>query len=171
MWQLRHLPQWSSASHAEGRQLDPGLLYFGKLICSQKVGLACSQRKHQLFCGRARTIIATLQRTRIMFFWKSLYEGVADAKLLGRACSEEMIPEECRSQGLAEFGLNLVSFEFDFDFLQVPRMESATKENEAREIRTPNLLIWSQTRYRCAIAPHAFTFHELYIPIRNSCLS
>ena len=24
---------------------------------------------------------------------------------------------------------------------------------EAREIRTPNLLIWSQTRYRCAIAP------------------
>jgi hypothetical protein len=26
-------------------------------------------------------------------------------------------------------------------------------ENEAREIRTPNLLIWSQTRCRCAIAP------------------
>ena len=26
-------------------------------------------------------------------------------------------------------------------------------ENEAREIRTPNLLIWSQPRYRCAIAP------------------
>ena len=26
-------------------------------------------------------------------------------------------------------------------------------QNEAREIRTPNLLIWSQTRYRCAIAP------------------
>ena len=26
-------------------------------------------------------------------------------------------------------------------------------ENEGREIRTPNLLIWSQTRYRCAIAP------------------
>ena len=25
--------------------------------------------------------------------------------------------------------------------------------NEAREIRTPNLLIWSQTRYCCAIAP------------------
>ena len=25
--------------------------------------------------------------------------------------------------------------------------------NEAREIRTPNLLIWSQTRCRCAIAP------------------
>ena len=27
------------------------------------------------------------------------------------------------------------------------------KINEAREIRTPNLLIWSQTRCRCAIAP------------------
>ena len=26
-------------------------------------------------------------------------------------------------------------------------------ENEGREIRTPNLLIWSQTRYRCAIPP------------------
>ncbi len=30
-----------------------------------------------------------------------------------------------------------------------------TLANEAREIRTPNLLIWSQTRYRCAIAPVA----------------
>ena len=28
------------------------------------------------------------------------------------------------------------------------------RNNEAREIRTPNLLIWSQTRCRCAIAPH-----------------
>ena len=26
-------------------------------------------------------------------------------------------------------------------------------KHEAREIRTPNLLIWSQTRCRCAIAP------------------
>ena len=26
-------------------------------------------------------------------------------------------------------------------------------KNEARAIRTPNRLIWSQTRYRCAIAP------------------
>ncbi len=34
------------------------------------------------------------------------------------------------------------------------------KENEAREIRTPNLLIWSQTRYRCAIAPMAATAQE-----------
>ena len=25
--------------------------------------------------------------------------------------------------------------------------------NEAREIQTPNLVIWSHTRYRCAIAP------------------
>ena len=27
------------------------------------------------------------------------------------------------------------------------------QQNEGREIRTPNLLIWSQTRYRCAIPP------------------
>ena len=27
--------------------------------------------------------------------------------------------------------------------------------NEGREIRTPNLLIWSQTRCRCAIPPSA----------------
>ena len=27
------------------------------------------------------------------------------------------------------------------------------EKNEGREIRTPNLLIWSQTRYRCAIHP------------------
>ena len=26
---------------------------------------------------------------------------------------------------------------------------------EGREIRAPNLLIWSQTRYRCAIPPYA----------------
>ena len=31
-------------------------------------------------------------------------------------------------------------------------LQSSTK-NEARAIRTPNRLIWSQTRYRCAIAP------------------
>ena len=31
-------------------------------------------------------------------------------------------------------------------------IEGKTK-NEARAIRTPNRLIWSQTRYRCAIAP------------------
>ena len=48
-WQLRHLHQWSSASLAEGRQFDPGLLYFGKLMRSQKVGLNCSQRKQQPF--------------------------------------------------------------------------------------------------------------------------
>ena len=30
---------------------------------------------------------------------------------------------------------------------------SADVQNEDREIRTPNLLIWSQTRYRCAISP------------------
>ena len=30
-------------------------------------------------------------------------------------------------------------------------------KSEAREIRTPNLLIWSQTRCRCAIAPVADT--------------
>ena len=31
--------------------------------------------------------------------------------------------------------------------------ESKRGISEAREIRTPNLLIWSQTRCRCAIAP------------------
>ena len=29
------------------------------------------------------------------------------------------------------------------------------RRHEGREIGTPNLLIWSQTRYRCAIPPHA----------------
>ena len=30
--------------------------------------------------------------------------------------------------------------------------------NERREIRTPNLVIWSQTRYRCAIQPLMYCF-------------
>ena len=33
------------------------------------------------------------------------------------------------------------------------RHDSQVRRNEGREIRTPNLLIWSQTRYRCAIPP------------------
>ena len=33
------------------------------------------------------------------------------------------------------------------------RQQASNNKNEAREIRTPNLLIWSQTRCRCAIAP------------------
>ena len=33
-------------------------------------------------------------------------------------------------------------------------------EYEAREIRTPNLLIWSQTRCRCAIAPMALQWSQ-----------
>ena len=33
-----------------------------------------------------------------------------------------------------------------------------SQENEARAIRTPNRLIWSQTRYRCAIAPQFLLF-------------
>jgi hypothetical protein len=33
------------------------------------------------------------------------------------------------------------------------RRDSARHEHEGREIRTPNLLIWSQTRCRCAIPP------------------
>ena len=33
------------------------------------------------------------------------------------------------------------------------RVRVKDTENEGREIRTPNLLIWSQTRYRCAIPP------------------
>ena len=35
-------------------------------------------------------------------------------------------------------------------------------ENEAGEIRTPNLLIWSQTRYRCAIAPMVANAEEAH---------
>ena len=35
-----------------------------------------------------------------------------------------------------------------YHFLKSPR------DFEGREIRTHNLLIWSQTRYRCAISPH-----------------
>ena len=42
-------------------------------------------------------------------------------------------------------------------------------QSEAREIRTPNLLIWSQTRYRCAIAPMITMFRsfqlEFYFPL------
>jgi hypothetical protein len=38
-------------------------------------------------------------------------------------------------------------------------------KSEAREIRTPNLLIWSQTRCRCAIAPlQILTSHSLVQP-------
>ena len=33
------------------------------------------------------------------------------------------------------------------------RMRDKDTENEGREIRTPNLLIWSQTHYRCAMPP------------------
>ena len=33
------------------------------------------------------------------------------------------------------------------------RGKSTQQRNEGREIRTPNLLIWSQTRCRCAIPP------------------
>ena len=35
------------------------------------------------------------------------------------------------------------------------RGKSTQQRNEGREIRTPNLLIWSQTRCRCAIPPSA----------------
>ena len=37
------------------------------------------------------------------------------------------------------------------DFCEL--LVSIAGENEARAIRTPNLLIWNQTRYHCAIAP------------------
>ena len=36
---------------------------------------------------------------------------------------------------------------------------AAEAQHEAREIRTPNLLIWSQTRCRCAIAPVSVNQH------------
>ncbi len=37
-------------------------------------------------------------------------------------------------------------------------------KNEGREIRTPNLLIWSQTRYRCAIPPIGYCKWRLLVP-------
>ena len=40
-----------------------------------------------------------------------------------------------------------------FRWIQVAWSGSGAETDEAREIRTRNLLIWSQTRYRCAIAP------------------
>ena len=36
---------------------------------------------------------------------------------------------------------------------RVREQRSEASQSEARAIRTPNLLIWSQTRYHCAIAP------------------
>ena len=43
---------------------------------------------------------------------------------------------------------------------------AAICKHEVREIRTPNLLIWSQTRYRCAIAPFKLPCLRW---IRNTC--
>ena len=44
------------------------------------------------------------------------------------------------------------------------RGKSTQQRNEGREIRTPNLLIWSQTRCRCAIPPmrSCFSYHTLW---------
>ena len=44
------------------------------------------------------------------------------------------------------------------------RVQNHPAENEGREIRTPNLLIWSQTRCRCAIPPmrSCFSYHTLW---------
>jgi hypothetical protein len=42
-------------------------------------------------------------------------------------------------------------------FLRCPGENPPQRKNEAREIPTPNLLIWSQTRCRCAIAPYECT--------------
>ena len=50
----------------------------------------------------------------------------------------------------------LVSDDLRFRVLLVQKAGSLSKlscTNEGREIRTPNLLIWSQTRCRCAIPP------------------
>ena len=43
--------------------------------------------------------------------------------------------------------------------LRLAGVVALDQQNEAREIRTPNLLIWSQTRCRCAIAPAATSLH------------
>jgi hypothetical protein len=42
------------------------------------------------------------------------------------------------------------------------RRDSARHEHEGREIRTPNLLIWSQTRCRCAMPPVYMCEHRWY---------
>jgi hypothetical protein len=52
-------------------------------------------------------------------------------------------------QGLGHFHFSVPA---TLDISEVPH-EEPRGENEAREIRAPNLLIWSQTRCRCAIAP------------------
>ena len=56
----------------------------------------------------------------------------------------------------------------DHAFLSLSTSRLHPKTNEAREIRTPNLLIWSQTRCRCAIAPHVCCLHSRG---DSSCLS
>jgi len=38
---------------------------------------------------------------------------------------------------------------------EAPRAREESRSSEGREIRTPDLLIWSQTRCRCAIPPWA----------------
>ena len=48
---------------------------------------------------------------------------------------------------MADFAVKMTDFEAIL----------ADFKNEPRAIRTPNLLIWSQTRYRCAMGPIAIS--------------
>ena len=45
-----------------------------------------------------------------------------------------------------------------------------THVRDPREIRTPNLLIWSQTRYRCAMPP-LFVYAGRDVTVKTICKS
>ena len=49
----------------------------------------------------------------------------------------------------------------NFHYYNSLKWRSQTIKFEARAIRTPNRLIWSQTRYRCAIAPCEYLLGEI----------
>ena len=49
--------------------------------------------------------------------------------------------------------------------------QAAREIGEARAIRTPNLLIWSQTRYHCAIAPLSACITEELVDLSPAIVS
>ena len=62
--------------------------------------------------------------------------------------SRLVIPNPCTSIS----GSNAHQFESLCQSIRIVVL-GGPRRGEGREIRTPNLLIWSQTRYRCAIPP------------------
>ena len=70
------------------------------------------------------------------------------------------VAHNCRKSGANTLGvcndIALLKVIVILMFILTPlRLQAQILTNEASEIRTPNLLIWSRTRYRCAIAPVA----------------